>query len=124
MAVSKNDKRKVDWEHNNEIISEAFFSLVLQKKKYPTYKAIAEKTGLSIKTVERHLKDSDMFEDLKIKMRALKDKALLTLAVKAIKGESHHWSRLFFEVMDEVKAKDTDINITINGKPIRAQHQH
>ena len=109
-------KRKKDWEVNNELISEAFFKSILKNKKFPTYQAIARELNLSEKTVRRHLQDTDMFEDLKVKMRAIKNKAMLTLAVKAIKGESHHWTRLFFEVTDEIKAKDNNITIFINGK--------
>ena len=109
-------KRKKDWEVNNELISEAFFKSILKNKKFPTYQAIARELNLSEKTVRRHLHDTDMFEDLKVKMRAIKNKAMLTLAVKAIKGESHHWTRLFFEVTDEIKSKDNNITIFINGK--------
>lgn len=109
-------KRNKDWEVNNELISEAFFKSILKNKKFPTYQAIARELNLSEKTVRRHLQDTDMFEDLKVKMRAIKNKAMLTLAVKAIKGESHHWTRLFFEVTDEIKSKDNNITIFINGK--------
>lgn len=110
------EKKRKDWEINNELISEAFFSSILKDKKFPSYTALAKKLNLNEKTVRRHFQEHEMFEDLKIKLRALKDKALLTLAVKAIKGDSHHWSRLFFEVTDEVKSKDSNLTIYINGK--------
>lgn len=110
------EKRNKDWEINNELISEAFFKSILKNKKFPTYQSIAEELGLNEKTVRRHLQDDEMFEDLKIKMRAIKNKALLTLGIKAIKGDSHHWTRLFFEVTDEIKSKDSNITIFINGK--------
>ena len=109
-------KRNKDWEVNNELISEAFFKSILKNKKFPTYAAIGKELKLSEKTVRRHLQDDEMFEDLKIKMRSIKNKALMTLAMKAIKGESHHWTRLFFEVTDEIKAKDNNITNFINGK--------
>lgn len=112
----EDDKRRSDWEVNNELISQEFFTSILRNKKFPTYVALAKKLKMDERTVRRHFQDNDMFEDLKIKLRALKDKALLTLAVKAVKGESHHWSRLFFEVTDEVKDKDQNITIYINGK--------
>lgn len=116
----KQEKRNRQWEINNELISDAFFKSILANKKFPTYQAIATKLGLDEKTVRRHLQETEMFEDIKLKMKALKDKAMLTLAVKAIKGESHHWTRLFFEVTDEIKGKDNNITIFINGKPAGA----
>jgi predicted transcriptional regulator len=116
------EKRNKDWEVNNELISEAFFTSILKNKKFPTYAAIAKQLGLNEKTVRRHLQDDEMFEDLKVKMRAIKNKALLTLAVKAIKGDSHHWTRLFFEVTDEIKSKENNITITINGKKVGANN--
>jgi hypothetical protein len=116
--VSAEEKRRKDWETNNELISEAFFTAVVTHKKFPTYESLAKKLKLDERTVRRHLGDDEMFQDLKVKLRALKNKALLTLAIKAIKGDSHHWSRLFFEVTDEVKEKDQNITININGKKV------
>jgi len=115
-AAEKEEKKRSDWEINNELISEAFFNSILKNKKFPTYAGIGKQLSLDEKTIRRHLQEEDMFEDLKIKMRAIKNKALLTLSMKAIKGESHHWTRLFFEVTDEIKAKDNNITIFINGK--------
>lgn len=119
---TEEEKIRKDWEANHELISEAFFAAVLSKKKLPSYEYLAKQTKLSSKTIMRHLKDGDMFEDMKIKLNALKDKALLTLAVKAINGDSHHWARLFFEVTEEVKTKDNNITIYVNGKPVGATH--
>lgn len=118
------EKRRAEWEVNNQLISEAFFASVLKNKKFPTYISIAKTVKLDEKTVRRHLQDTNMFEDLLIKMRALKDKALLTLAIKAIKGDSHHWTKLFFEVMGEITPAenvvihDDSITININGKKV------
>jgi predicted transcriptional regulator len=115
-------KRNKDWEVNNELISEAFFNSILKNKKFPTYSAIAKQLNLSEKTVRRHLQDDEMFEDLKVKMRAIKNKALLTLGMKAIKGDNVNWTRLFFEVTDEIKSKDSNITIFINGKQAGASN--
>lgn len=115
-AAQKEEKKRSDWEINNELISEAFFNSILKNKKFPTYAGIARHLNLDEKTIRRHLHEEDMFEDLKVKMRAIKNKALLTLSMKAIKGDSHHWTRLFFEVTDEIKSKDNNITIFINGK--------
>jgi hypothetical protein len=118
--VDAAEKKRRDWEIHNDLISEAFFTSILKNKKFPTYQSIANQLDLDVKTVQRHLKDDEMFEDLKVKLNALKSKALLTLAMKAIKGDSHHWTRLFFEVTEEVKGKDNNITIFINGKPAGA----
>lgn len=119
-APAKKKPKNNDWEMNNELISEAFFNSIIKNKKFPTYAGIARQLGLNEKTVRRHLSETGMFEDLKIKMNALKDKALLTLAIKAIKGDSHHWTRLFFEVTEEIKPKDNTTTIIINGKKVSA----
>lgn len=115
---SAEDKKRKDWEINNELISEAFFSSVLKNKKFPTYTALAKQLGMNECTIRRHLKDEDMFDELKVKLRALKNKALLTVAIKAIKGDDVNWAKLFFEVTDEVKDKESSITININGKKV------
>lgn len=113
---TEDDKKRRDWEINNELISEAFFTSVLKNKKFPTYTALAKQLGMNECTIRRHLKDEAMFDELKIKLRALKNKALLTVAINAIKGKDVNWAKLFFEVTDEVKDKEQSVTIFINGK--------
>lgn len=125
-TLNKTVKRS-DWEINNELISDAFFKEVITHKKFPTYAKIAKITNLNPKTVERHLrgyiddngKERTIFEDLKVKMAALKDKVMFTLAIKAIEGKDPQWMKLFFEVTTEEKPKDNSgTTIIINGIPI------
>lgn len=118
---SEEDRKRRDWEINNELISEEFYSHVLKYKKFPTYSALAKKLNLNEKTIRRHLAEAEMFDDLKVKLRALKNKALLTLAVKAMKGDNVNWSRLFFEVTEDVKKQEEKVvTIYINGKKATA----
>lgn len=112
----KKEKKRRDWEVNNELIGDAFFEYIFKYKKFPTYEGLGRTLKLDEKTIRRHLNEDAMFEDLKVKMRALKSKALITLGIKAMKGDSHHWTRLFFEVTDEVGSKDRSVIININGK--------
>lgn len=112
------EKRRMDWEVNNDLISSKFLKLVLATKKFPTYKRLATELNISVKTVQRHFDDEEMFDELRKKMRILREKAYLTLAVKAMQGKSHQWSRLFFEVTDEIKTKENSLTININGKAV------
>lgn len=116
---SKSDKRRrLDWEVNHELISQAFFDLVAKEKKFPSHVSIAKATGLSIETIKRHLNDEEAFEEMNKKLRAIKDRALMTLAAKAMKGESVQWMRLFFDVVDGLD-KGGSTSIEVKGVKVK-----
>lgn len=119
--VESFEKRQKQWEVNHELICEAFFSYVLKYKKYPTYTKLAKQTNLNEKTIRRHLQDTDTFGDLKLKLKAMSERSLITIGIKAVKGESVAWSKLFHEIVDGVGGdRSNTITININGKRVGA----
>lgn len=46
------------------------------------------------KTIRRHLKEMDVFSDLKLKLKLMTEKSLITIGVKAAQGEGVGWSEL------------------------------
>jgi len=91
---------------------------VVKYKKYPTYTAIARECGLHRKTVARHFEEKTMFDDMKKRLLAVQDKALLTLISKALSGENAQWMRLFFEVVNgaigqQEQKQPIDIKISV-----------
>jgi hypothetical protein len=99
-------KRQADWEINQELISTAYFKYILKNKKYPTYAKLAKEVNLCDRTVRRHLKETDLFGDMKLKLSALREQSLLTIGIKAIQGKSVAWSKLFHEIVDGVDEDD------------------
>lgn len=94
------EKKRADWEFNNEAISAAFLDMCLTSKKFPTYAAIAKRCNISERTVRRHFEKASILGDQTQKLQVLRDRSLLTIAVKAIKGDNVHWNRLFHEIID------------------------
>lgn len=108
--LDSDDQRRMDWEVNHESISTAFYDAVLKKKKMPTYTDLARITNLSLKTIQRHFEDPEILNQSRSKVRALRDKALLTVAIKAISGSNVQWARLFLETTEaEFVTKKVDV---------------
>jgi len=61
-GISKNDilstadKKRSDWEFNQVTIQDAFVKLLKKKKRKPTAAELSEHTGLSVSTIDRHVK--------------------------------------------------------------------
>jgi hypothetical protein len=99
-------KRQSSWEVNQELISTAYFKYILKNKKYPTYTKLAAELKLSERTIRRHLQDTDIFGDMKLKLSALREQSLLAIGIKAIQGKSVAWSKLFHEIVDNIGDED------------------
>jgi hypothetical protein len=109
------DKVRRDKEHNHELIYEAYIKLATSNKKIPKLTDLAKETGLSVKTIDRHLKTLN-FEEQKEKMRLFTEAALFQLAKQAMSGKSVSWSSLFFEVVEGIGQKGASVkNTIING---------
>lgn len=98
-------KRRIDWQLNNDVIGQAFFQHILKNKKFPTYTALARATRFNERTIRRHFENSDILGDQELMMKSLRDKSLMTIAVKAMQGKSVVWNRLFHEIVDGLGSK-------------------
>lgn len=117
----QNHAKRLDWEVNHEAITTAFYSILVKKKRMPTYTEIAAQIGLSTKTIARHFEDPEILESARVKLRALRDRALITVAVKAISGKSVWWSKLFLDATEgEFVTKKMDVKS--GGQPIAPSH--
>ncbi len=114
-------KRQTDWEINQELISTAYFKYILKNKKYPTYAKLAKELNLNERTIRRHLQETDLFGDLKLKLSALREQSLLAIGIKAIQGKSVAWSKLFHEIVDSIGDEDKKANTNQFG--IISDHQ-
>ena len=119
-ALNDEEKRRRDWELRDELISSAFFNYVLKHKKIPTYVSLAKQLQMSERTIRRHLQESEAMDDMQLKLRALRNRALLTVGIKAIKGDNVNWARLFLEMTADDKENEGNvIHINIGGKAVK-----
>ena len=109
-------KRRVDWEHNNELIYSAFIEVALNKKRYPKLSEISELTGLSIKTIHKHTSEGN-FDAIKQKYSIFSEAALFQLATKAASGKSKDWTELYFKVVHGLGEKK-QVDLTSKGNQI------
>lgn len=84
------------------MIQEAFYNHLYENRKFPTYDVIAKQLDMNEKTIRRHLKEMDVFSDLKLKLKLMTEKSLITIGVKAAQGEGVGWNKLFHELVDKV----------------------
>jgi DNA-binding transcriptional regulator YhcF (GntR family) len=103
-----------DKEYNNQLITEAYGNLLIQTQKMPTIAAIAKQTGLSDRTVHRHLKEYDM-DNVINKMRAGVEIVMLNLFKQAATSKSEKTMRLYLEAVGLLKKR---VDLTSNGKTI------
>ena len=76
--------------------------MCLKGKKFPSYAQIAKEVNLDERTVRRHFEQAKSLGDQTQKIQVLRDRSLLTIAVKAIKGEGVEWNRLLHQITDGV----------------------
>ena len=70
----------------DELIKETYLELIKAGKRMPTQEEVAEKCNLARKTVNVHLNRTKLI-DLRKSYKALGDKVLLSLYIKAMKGD-------------------------------------
>lgn len=83
----------------------------------PTYTEIAGLTDLSTKTIQRHFEDPQILYASSVKLRALRDKAMLTVAIKAVGGKSVAWAKLFLEAT-EAELVTKKLDVSSGGHPL------
>ena len=102
----ENQKRRIEWEENHAIISEAYFDIAKKTKKRPTLKALAEATDISIQSIHKHLKElsslklEERFKDLKLMSASL----LMSMYTQGQKGKAG-CAKLFFQIVEQFSEK-------------------
>lgn len=92
-------RRKADWESNHQLIKDSFYELLRLRKRAPKISEIAERTGLSYRTVQRHIEQMDLDEIRTTSpARLMRDEVLIGLAKSAIGGNPRS-AELYMELM-------------------------
>jgi hypothetical protein len=112
--LSKEQKKRRDWEHNHAIITSEFIRLLGQKQKLPSYAELGKALGFDEQTIRRHLEDYSI-EDTLNKLKIGNEVVLLNLFKLAATGKNEKIIRLYFECTGLLKNK---IDITSGGNPI------
>lgn len=116
---------RIDWDHNQQIISSVFFKIVMREKKMPTCSEIARLTGLSYKTIQRHLQ-TPSFKRNTEKLRAIQDKMMILFAQQVVESKNHSMWDLYFELTEKDFVKNRRIEFgdkdgqPLSGIPIAA----
>ena len=121
MKNTNPSKDRVDWQTNHQLICNAFYELLSQKQKVPSYAAIAKQCKLSEKTVERHLQELT-FDDFVAQFRPANEKVLTNLFEQAsTTKDNHHMIRLWFEVIEKLGSKK-QVDITSDGEKLKGNN--
>ena len=88
----------ITWHVNQAIIQNAYIKLIKQLQRCPTMLEISEHVNLSIKTLEKHVKDLK-FEPTKELMRTLTPDVVMAIAESAKKGSSSS-QKLWMQIME------------------------
>lgn len=73
------------WSYNHIKIRDAFMEILSRKKRPPTYREISEKIGLSINTVQEHVRSLKL-KSSSDKFKILTEDVLAAIAKGAMKG--------------------------------------
>lgn len=119
-ARKKKKPIRKDWEWNHEQISNAFWSIATYSPtnlKMPKYEEISKKTGVCVKTVERHVRMMDLQRHMQ-KLRCVEDKMLIIFMNRVSKCSNDKMWELYFNLTNPTFNKKQVIDVTTNGKEI------
>lgn len=114
-------ERNITWEENHLQIIACIKKYILQERRTPSIITIAETTGLSAKTVRKHIKDfsnDPAFEEYTSTFKLMVSDVLREVCAMALRGDIKA-ARLFLEFMGIVKT-----NNTINNNIVNTQHNY
>lgn len=114
---TEEEKRKRDWKFNNLKVTTEFCKVMIKKNKIPTTAELARITGLSVRTVDRHLEDFDYMNILEVFKTGL-EPVMMNLFKQASSGKSEKMIRLFLDAIGITNKNRLDI--TTGGKPLPA----
>ena len=122
------EKMRKDWEFNHEVISGAYYKLMIDRKKKPTYKMLMQETGFSYETVRKHVKKLQ-FKPLESSFRLLTDKVIMALFSHAMRGHPAD-RKLWFQVMEgwvekhKMDVKNVGLQFGVPMSPDDAQAEY
>jgi DNA-binding transcriptional ArsR family regulator len=97
--AQKARSRRPDWEANHNLIKELFYELLRLHKRAPQISEIADRLGLSYRTVERHIEEIDLREVMRESpVRLMTDEVLAGVARAGVNGSAAN-AKLFFQLM-------------------------
>jgi predicted transcriptional regulator len=100
-------KRKRDFELNQVMILEAFLKLLNDKSRKPTLEEISNETGLSMKTIDRHMKELS-YDKYICDLKALTVNVMMGFYNKAKEGKAPE-VKLWMQIVENWK-ETTGIN--------------
>lgn len=102
-AVSKSNQ--VLWERNHDVIEKAFFDLLTENKKVPSYNQIAKRTGISRQAVSGHMKELNI-DIWKPQFRMFTPKILTKLAAEAMNNGRADHIKLFMQLIENFEGDE------------------
>ena len=92
-------KHRRDWVETHQLIEKAFFEYVSAHKQRPSYRELAELTGLDKGTIENHMKELSLPQLLE-PFKVMSDKVMMGLVNGAIKGNPVN-AKLYYELVHD-----------------------
>lgn len=110
LKQSKKNKKdtKVDrnrtWEANHDVIENAYFKLLEQNKRVPSYHSIAKEAKLTYSTVFKHCQELSL-DKWKPLFKPMTKRIIQRLAVQALKTGKSQETKLFMQLIEDYREK-------------------
>lgn len=110
------DTKRKDWELNQKKIETTIIEFIGDQAKMPSFREIAQHTGLSKRSVQRHMDEIDLSAYTE-KLKVLSQPLLVKLFQKAMEGKSARFMELWFKVVEGLDSKK-HVDVTTKGESI------
>lgn len=114
--LTPDEKRRKDWELNNEHIHYTYTTLFLKNQKPPTITEVAEAVKMSWRHVANHMENYD-FDGLKQKFLMGNPAVYGNMFKQAATSKNPKWAELWLKWSGDLQDK---VDITSGGKPLPA----
>lgn len=102
---SKKEGKNRTWEANHELIESAYFKLLEQNKRVPTFKLLSEETKIGTTAIEKHLKELSL-DKWKPYFKPMTKKIIQRLGLEAMKTGRSPEVKLFMQLMEDYREKN------------------
>jgi len=123
--MKETDSRKVDFEFNQAAIRDAYIDILKSKQgRNPTLAEIAERVGLSVTTVKKHLDELDRKKLGSVgrkKFKVLTDDMILSIYRAGMKGNAASqklWMQIVEDWNEKQETKHSGEIKTVNQPPV------